>query len=339
MFEHERVEIVRGVRSGLPIIVALHSTAAGMAVGGCRMWRYPRWQDGLEDALRLSAAMTPKCAAAGLRHGGGKTVIALPGNGNVDEALRRSALLDVGDLIAELDGSYAIGPDVGTSPEDMVIIGERTRFACCQPEEHGGSGDSSPHTAQGVVAAIRATCEHLFGDQGLEGRAVAIVGLGRVGSEVARILAGAGAVLTVTDTDQSRRAWADELGATWTATEDALTTAVDVLVPAAVGGMITADLVPRLRCEAIVGPANNQLATDDVADLLQDKGICWVPDYVASAGGVAYAVRLELDGVDHDTATAAVRGIGDTVATILAAAHQESTTPWRIAADRFAAPR
>ena len=333
MFEHERVEIVRGDRSGLPIVVALHSTAAGMAVGGCRMWRYPRWQDGLEDALRLSAAMTAKCAAAGLEHGGGKTVVGLPSNGN--EALRRQALLDVGDIIESLDGSYATGPDVGTSPEDMVIIGERTRFACCQPEEHGGSGDSSPHTARGVLAAIKATCAHLFGEKDLNGRTIAIVGLGHVGGELASILASQGAALTVSDTDQGRRARADELGAMWTDPEDALTTPVDVLVPAAIGGMITADLVPRLRCEAIVGPANNQLATDHVADLLQDKGICWVPDYIASAGGVAYAVRRELDGMDRETATAAVERIGDTVAGILAAAHQESTTPWRIAADRF----
>jgi leucine dehydrogenase len=335
MFEHERVEIVRGPRSGLPIVVAVHSTAAGTAVGGCRMWWYPRWQDGLEDALRLSAAMTAKCAAAGLRHGGGKTVVALPGKGSIDDARRREALLDVGDLVESLDGSYATGPDVGTSPEDMVIMAERTRFACCQPEEHGGSGDSSPHTARGVVAAIKASCAHLFGDSELAGRTIAIVGLGHVGGELAGILAGQGAALTVTDTDPGKRARAEALGAKWTAPEDALTTAVDVLVPAAIGGMITADLVPRLRCAAIVGPANNQLATDDVADLLQDKGICWVPDYIASAGGVAYAVRRELDGVDHETATAAVERIGDTVAAILTAAHQESSTPLRIAADRF----
>jgi len=333
--EHERVLIVRGERSGLPIIVAVHSTAAGMAVGGCRMWHYPRWQDGLEDALRLSAAMTAKCAAAGLRHGGGKTVVALPVGLRVDDELRRGAMLDVGDLVESLDGSYAIGPDVGTSPADMVIIAERTTHVACQPEELGGSGDSSPHTAVGVVSAIKATCAHLFGSPELAGRTAAIVGLGHVGSELARLLDAEGVALTISDTDPSRRARADELGARWTTPEEALTTPVDVLVPAAVGGMITAELVPRLRCEAIVGPANNQLATDAVADLLHDKGICWIPDYIASAGGVAYHVRLELDGTDHETAAAAVERIGDTVTAVLTAAHKESSTPWRIAADRF----
>ena len=317
MFEHERVVVVRGARSELPVIVAVHSTALGTAVGGCRLWHYPRWQDGLEDALRLSASMTVKCAAAGLPHGGGKTVVALPISLKVDERLRRAVLHDVGDLIQSLDGAYATGPDVGTSPADMVTIAERTRHVCCRPEEHGGSGDSSPHTAAGVVSAIRATCAHLFGSPDLAGRTVAIVGLGHVGAELARILTAERASLVVSDTDPTRRALADGLGATWAAPDAALTTPVDVLVPAAVGGVLTADLVPRLRCEAIVGPANNQLAADSVADLLRDKGICWIPDHIASAGGVIYAVSRELDGADHATATAAVNRIGETVSRIL----------------------
>jgi leucine dehydrogenase len=339
MLEHERVLIVRGPRSELPVILAVHSTAPGMAVGGCRMWHYPRWQDGLEDALRLATAMTAKCMATGLAHGGGKTVVALPISLKVDGELRRAVLHDVGDLIESLDGSYATGPDVGTSPADMVTIAERTSHVACQPEEYGGSGDSSPHTAIGVVAAIQATCAHLFGSPDLAGRTFAVVGLGHVGAELAKILASEDARLVVSDIDPGRRALAEQLGATWTTPDEALTTPVDVLVPAAVGGILTADLVPRLRCEAIVGPANNQLATEHVGDLLHDKGICWVPDYVASAGGVAYAVSREIDGADHETATAAVQRIGDTVSAILTSAHRESSTPWRIAADRFALRR
>jgi glutamate dehydrogenase/leucine dehydrogenase len=314
MFEHERVVIARGVRSELPVIIAVHSTEAGTAVGGCRMWHYPSWQDGLADALRLSAAMTKKCAAVGLPHGGGKTVVALPIGLKVDEQLRRAVLHDVGDLIQSLDGTYVTGPDVGTSPADMAIIRERTGHVACLPEEQGGSGDSSPHTAAGVLAAIKATCAHVFGSPDLAGRTLAIVGLGHVGAELARMLRQDGAHLSVADIDPSRRELAARLGATWLTPEAALTAPVDVLVPAAVGGVLTAGLVPRLRCGAIVGPANNQLAAEGVADLLRDKGIYWVPDHIASAGGVAYAVTLELDGADHATAMAAVQRIGDTVA-------------------------
>lgn len=338
MFDHERVVIATGSRSKLPVIVAVHSTALGSSAGGCRMLAYPRWQDGLEDALRLSRNMTLKSAAAGLPHGGGKTVVALPAGIQVDDRMRRAALLDVGDVVESLAGGYATGPDVGTSAHDMVTIAERTTHVCCLPEEHGGSGDSSGHTAAGVLSAIHAACAHLFGSASLAGRTIGVVGLGNVGGGLARMLAAEGARLIVTDTDPGRRALAGEVGATWVDPASAVTTPVDVLVPAAVGGMLTAEVVSRLRCEAIVGPANNQLATEDVAELLRDKGICWVPDYIASAGGVVYAVSRELDGLDHATASAAVRGIGDTVRTLLDAADRDAITPHR-AALRLAADR
>ena len=83
VLEHEEVLVRHGARSGLTVIVAVHSTALGQAVGGCRIWPYPSWRDGLDDALRLSAAMTYKCALAGLPAGGGKSVIPLP-PGSVD---------------------------------------------------------------------------------------------------------------------------------------------------------------------------------------------------------------------------------------------------------------
>src|SRR5829696_1603258 len=95
--EHEEVLVRRGPRSGLPIVVAVHSTALGQAVGGLRMWHYPDWRDGLTDALRLARGMTYKAAAAGATKGGGKTVVALPGVASA--ALRRDALLDAGDVI------------------------------------------------------------------------------------------------------------------------------------------------------------------------------------------------------------------------------------------------
>ncbi|MEU7875076.1 Glu/Leu/Phe/Val dehydrogenase dimerization domain-containing protein, partial [Dactylosporangium sp. NPDC049140] len=160
--EHERIVIRRGPRSGRPIIVAVHSTALGPALGGCRLKEYDTWEHGLADALRLSAAMTAKCAVAGLDHGGGKTVVALPRGAGLD---RTAVLHDVGDVIEELGGAYATGPDVGTGPDDMAVIGARTRHVFCRPD---ASGDSSPATATGVMAALRV----LGGDR------FAVIGLG-----------------------------------------------------------------------------------------------------------------------------------------------------------------
>ncbi|GAA0259187.1 amino acid dehydrogenase [Actinomadura nitritigenes] len=317
MFEHEQVVMRTGPRTGLPVFIAVHSTALGPAAGGVRMWRYPGWRDGLADALRLSAAMTAKFAAAGLSNGGGKTVVALPEGTELDAARRRDALHDVGDAIAALDGAYSGGPDVGTSPADMAVIGEITPHVFCRPAEAGGSGDSSPHTADGTLAALRAAARHLYGTRSLAGRRVGLIGLGRVGAHLAGLLAAEGAELTVTDIDPGRRRAAEALGAAWTGPDEILGADVDVLVPAALGGVLSERTVPRLRCRAVVGPANNQLAAPGVADLLHRRGILWVPDYVASAGGVIHAVTAELHRLGPDEARARVAAIEDTVTGLL----------------------
>jgi glutamate dehydrogenase/leucine dehydrogenase len=331
--DHEEIVVRRGPRSGLPVIVAVHSTALGQAVGGCRMWRYPDWRDGLDDALRLSAGMTLKCAVAGVANGGGKTVVAVPPGASLDGPARTAALRDVGDVIESLDGRYATGPDAGTTPEDMVTIAQRTGHVFCLPEQHGGSGDSSPHTATGVVAALRAVCARVYGTPDLAGRRLAIVGLGSVGGHLARQLTEAGAALLVSDIDPAKRPLAGELGADWTEPAAALTAEADVLIPAALGGVLTPEIVPRLRCAAIAGPANNQLAQPAVAGLLHARGIVWAPDYVVGAGGVIYAIAVELRKETPDQALDRVRGIEDTVALLLGDADRPAPDPARAAQD------
>jgi leucine dehydrogenase len=325
--DHEQVRIQRGPRSGLPIIVAVHSTALGQAIGGCRLARYPHWNDALTDALRLSAAMTDKCAVAGLPNGGGKTVVALPPEVTLGHTDRRAILHDVADAIASLDGAYATGPDVGTDPADMATIAERTPYAFCRPPEAGGSGDSSTHTATGVVAALHAVCDAVVGSPPLAGRRFAIVGLGRVGAHLARRLAAARAELIVSDIDTTKRRLADELDAAWLDPDDALQADVDVLVPAALGGVFTPATVPQLRCAAIAGPANNQLDEPATADLLHQRGILWAPDFVVSAGGIIHATAIELHHETTEQATARVLRIGDTLARILHDATQAGVTP------------
>lgn len=328
-FAHEDVVVRRGRRTGLPVIVAVHSTAPGPALGGCRVLHYPVWTDGLADALRLSAAMTDKSVIAGLRHGGGKTVVPLPPGAELDARRRRNLLHDIGDVIDGLGGRYFTGPDVGTSAGDMPVVAERTANVFCLPREAGGSGDSSPATAEGVLAALRTVC----GD--FDGRAVGLVGFGHVGSILARELASAGARLTISDADPGRRAGIEALGARWASTEEVLTAELDVLIPAAVGGMLTDEVVAGLRCAAIAGPANNQLAHPGIADRLHERGILWAPDFLVSAGGVVYASGVEVDLLGHEEAIARVRGIGDTLAEVLAAAERDAITPYAAARRRI----
>jgi glutamate dehydrogenase/leucine dehydrogenase len=314
---HERILIERGAASGLPVIVAVDSTTLGPAVGGCRITNYPSWQDALADALRLSTAMTQKCALADLPHGGGKAVVALPPGLSLEADHRRAVLEDVAAVVERLGGSYATGPDVGTSEQDMAVIGRLTDHVLCRPPEQGGSGDPAEATAIGAFAAIRAVCHHLFGDSSLGGRSMALLGLGHVGSRLARLISDDGARLWVADVDDARRELAEQLGATWVSPADLVELDVDILVPAALGGLLSAETIPRLRCAGVVGPANNQLAGGDAADLLHRRGILYVPDTVVSAGGVIHATGVELRHESTSQIYIRLAGIADTVRHLL----------------------
>jgi leucine dehydrogenase len=230
--------------------------------------------------------------------------------------------------VEALDGRYVTAEDVGTSEPDMAVIAERTRHVSGLPRARGGSGDPSPWTALGVEEAISVTCERVWGDASLAGRSVAILGLGGVGAKLARRLADAGARLVVADIDPARRAAAEALGAQWTTPAEALAAAVDVLAPCALGGVLDEETVPALRCRAVVGAANNQLADDAVADQLAARGILWAPDFVVNAGGIAnIAAELEPGGYAPERAEARVRGVAATLRAVLAEAEAAGVTP------------
>jgi leucine dehydrogenase len=332
--EHESLVVRRGSRSGLYTIVAVHSTTRGPAAGGCRMWTYGDARAAVRDALRLSRAMTFKNAVADLPLGGGKGVIMLDRDNPLDAGRRRAALLDFGDTVDWLGGRYVTAEDVGTSDADMTVIAERTRSVAGLAVDRGGSGDPSPYTALGCRVAIEVACERALGSADLDGRTIALVGLGRVGGRLARLLADAGARLTVADVDPARRALADELGATWADPAAALTAEVDVLAPCALGGVLDHALVPRLRCRVVAGAANNQLADDSVAALLDERGILWAPDFVANAGGIInIAVELDAEGYAPDRARARVLRIGETLREIFEHAEAAGVTPLAAAAE------
>jgi leucine dehydrogenase len=292
------------------------------------MWTYEDSRSALRDALRLSRAMTYKSAVANLPLGGGKGVIMLAPGAPPTRAQRRDALLDFGDTVEALRGSYITAEDVGTSSRDMTVVARQTSHVTGLSRRRGGSGDPSPYTALGVETAIRVTCERVFGSPSLSGRRISVIGLGHVGSRVAARCARAGARLVVADVDPAKRALADKLGARWLSPARALEAPVDVLSPCALGGVFDHETVPTLRCRAIAGAANNQLARDDVARLLHARGILWAPDFVANAGGIInIAVELEPEGYEPKRARAHVRGIAETLTLIFSSAEAERITP------------
>ncbi|MFI9450401.1 Glu/Leu/Phe/Val dehydrogenase dimerization domain-containing protein [Amycolatopsis sp. NPDC052450] len=312
-----------GRRSGVTTMVAVHSRSLGPAVGGCRFKVYPRIDDAIGDVLRLSAAMTRKCAVAGLDFGGGKSVVALDTVPTAEQ--RRDILLDHADLIESLDGAYLAGPDVGTGPEDMLVLRERTPHVFCLPEEHGGTGSSSGPTAVGVLAALRAGARAAFGDASMNNRKVVISGYGSVGAHLAADLVKQGANVTVSDVDDRRLAVAEEQGVSVAPPEQVLGIEADVLIPAAVGGVFGPGT--EVAAPLVVGPANNQLTDDRVAEDLAARGILWIPDFVASAGGVVYTLGREAESLTHAEALARVETLEETTRRILDAASANGTTP------------
>jgi leucine dehydrogenase len=208
----------------------------------------------------------------------------------------------------------------------MSVIAQRTRHVAGLARSRGGSGDPSPFTALGVEYAIRACCERTFSTASLRGRYIGVIGLGHVGSRVAKRCARGGAKLVVTDVNPDKRELARQLGARWVARDEALAVEADVLVPCALGGLLDDESVPRLQAPIIAGAANNQLADDVIADLLAARGILWAPDFVVNAGGLIN-VAEELYGYDPAAVRRRVRGIADTLRQIFDDAEAIGATP------------
>lgn len=286
-WEHERVQLVHDPATGLRAVIAIHSTALGPALGGLRFRRYAGGlPEALDDALRLSHAMTLKASAAGLDLGGGKAVIVDDGR----DELRAARLVAFAAEIDRLDGAYITAEDIGTTTADMDLIAEHTPHVVGRSARAGLGGDPSPDTARTVLGAIRAALAAVDGDDALEGRTVGVLGLGKVGGRLARLLAAGGAHVVGYDPAAAACASLREPGVELAAgAEDVLARELDVLAPCAGGGLVDAELAGRLRCRIVCGAANNPLREEAAADVLARRGIVSVPDFLANCGGLIHA--------------------------------------------------
>lgn len=320
----------------LRAIVALHSTRAGPALGGCRFLPYPSDEAAIADAIRLAQGMSFKAALAGLPFGGGKAVILRPAD-RFDRTLLFQAF---GRFVNNLGGRYITAVDSGTNLADMDQVACYTRHVSGR---HGDGLDPSPDTARSVLMAMRAAVMQRVGRTSLQGLSVALQGVGNVGWELAEMLTREGARLVIADrnVDRLSRAVA-RFRATATDCDQIFLTPCDIFAPCALGGVINDQTVPLLRCRIVCGSANNQLARHDHADLLHRRGILYVPDYVANAGGlIRVALGYTATGnpaLRDEEIRARTDAVGDTVSDILKLAEQEQCSPEQIA-DRLARQR
>jgi leucine dehydrogenase len=320
---HEQVLYGYDKVSGLRAIIAIHSTALGPALGGTRFFPYQTEEEALEDVLRLSWGMTYKAAAAGLDLGGGKAVIM--GDPRTDKSER--LLRAYGRIVDSLRGRYITAEDVGTTTRDLDIVRRETRWALGNSVAEGGAGDPSPMTARGLFAAAKAVAEFLWGDSDLAGRRFAVQGVGKVGSALVQLLVEARAEVIISDAyDSAIKTAVDTYGVKSVEVGEIHTVDADFYSPCALGAGLNEKTIPELNCQAIVGSANNQLATDEDAERIAERGIVYAPDFVVNAGGLIN-VYDELQGYSKMRAMHRVDAIFEATNRILEMSKQEAIAP------------
>ena len=335
---HEQVVFCQDADSGLRAIIAIHSTLLGPALGGVRMWPYASTEDALRDVLRLAEAMTYKAAVAGLPLGGGKAVII----GDPKRAKTESLLRAFGRAVEGLGGRYLTAEDVGMTVADMEVVRKETKHVTGTSEKTGGSGDPSYLTAKGVFYAVETCLKEIYRDPSVKNRTVAIQGVGKVGYQLGELLATAGARLIIADTDPQRAMLARREFEGWKVEPDEILQAeCDVLAPCALGGVLNRKTIPKLRCRAIAGAANNQLEEPADAGRLEERRILYAPDYVISAGGIInILVGLQggRKGYDRAKAERLAKHIPVTLQAIFSKARAQGVTTAQ-AAEELAAAR
>ena len=332
--DHEEVVFCQNKDAGLKAIIAIHNSVLGPALGGLRMWPYATEQDALNDVLRLSRGMTYKAAVSGLNLGGGKAVIIGDPSKDKSEALFRS----FGRFVNSLNGRYITAEDVGIVVNDMEYVYRETEFVTGVHQVHGGSGDPSPFTAFGTLQGLMAALQVKYGNEDVGKYSFAVQGVGHVGMEFVKLLRERGAKVFVTDINQdSVQRAVDDHGAEAVSADQIYDVDVDVYSPCALGGTLNENTLDRLKCQVICGAANNQLATDEIGDELQRRGILYAPDYAVNAGGLMN-VSLEIDGYNRERAMRMLRTINFNLTRIFEISKRDNIPTYK-AADRMAEER
>lgn len=329
--EHEFVMSLRHPESELQAFVAIHTTKSGRALGGTRMQVYPSEKAAIKDVLNLSRAMSYKCALANLPYGGAKGVIIAPSHQNNREA----RLASYAALVEKLNGLFRTGTDVGISDGDVALMAQHTSqmLGVVEPEKRGELSTSKA-ASLGVFYAMKAVLNELYGSADFRGKKVAIKGAGKLGEELARLVLEAGGEAYISDISPEKCASIVERMPTVriVPNEEIHKQDVDIYAPCALGNEFTTQTIAELRCSAIAGGANNQLAVPDSGNLLHGRGILYVPDFVANAGGLIYvADELEQGGFNEARVIERVRAIEKTTTNIFKKARGEGLPSYRVA--------
>ena len=322
---HEQVLFCNDSATGLKAIIAIHNTVLGPALGGTRMWSYSNEMEALNDVLRLSKGMTYKNSISGLNLGGGKAVIIGDARTMKSEALFRR----FGKFVESLAGNYITAEDVGISPSDMNWVNMETNHVAGLP---GKSGDPSPVTAYGVYMGMKACAKVQFGSDSLEGKTIAVQGVGHVGEYLVKHLASEKANVVITDIhEETLKRVANEYGVKVVAPNEIYDVPMDIYAPCAMGATINDETLSRLKCSIISGAANNQLAIEQKHGLeVMNRGIIYAPDYTINAGGVINCFS-EVEGLSSEWAHTKAGEIYTTILNIIHRSKEANIPTYQIA--------
>jgi leucine dehydrogenase len=328
--DHEELVFCQDKSTGLKAIIAIHNTVLGPGLGGTRIWNYANEHDAINDVLRLSRGMTYKAAISGLNLGGAKAVIIGDAKVIKTEPLMRK----FGRFVENLNGKYITAEDVNTTTRDMEYVHMETDHVVGLPESMGGGGDPSPVTAYGTYMGMKASAKHVWGNDSLSGKKIAVQGVGKVGGHLLEHLHKEGAKLFITDINEENLArYAKEFGATVVKGNEIFTQDVDIFAPCAMGAILDTDNINKLKCRVVSGAANNQLADENVhGPMLVQKGIAYAPDFLINGGGLINVYQEHI-GYNRDTAMRNTEKIYDVTLEIYKSAEANGTHTQKAAMD------
>ncbi|MFA5250323.1 MAG: Glu/Leu/Phe/Val dehydrogenase dimerization domain-containing protein [Parachlamydiales bacterium] len=325
---YEKILKVTEAKSKLKALIAIHNTVLGPALGGIRIFPYASLDLALEDVLRLARGMTYKSAVAEVGFGGGKSVIMADPQKDKTEAL----LCAFGRAVECLKGKYICAEDVGCSVKDVGVIRKETKYVVGLAHEKS-SGNPAPFTAWGTFRGIQSALKKVFGSDSLEGKTVALQGVGSVGEVLAELLFWHGARVTIADINQAKVAELQhKFGFKAVAVEQIFQEECDVFAPCAMGGIINDKTLPHLKCRIVAGCANNQLLKPENGEALKARRILYVPDFVINAGGlINVAHETEKRGYHPQSARNKTNQIYDVLTSIYEIAEKKQISTSRAA--------
>ena len=315
----------------LDCIIAIHNTILGPALGGVRSWNYNNFNEQKADALRLAEAMTLKNSICGIKFGGGKAVLNLKNVKKTPELYQSYA-----EAVEVLKGTYLTAGDVGTFKDDLIECSKVTQYV------YGINVETSAPTSKGLFNAIKSTYNFISGTNNLSNVHVAISGVGKVGSKLAKLLVKTGSKVTVASINlETINELKKEIKVIESKPDNIFKTNCDIISPCALGGAINTSNKDLLKCKAIVGAANNQLDNSATGEWLLKNNIVYSPDYLVNSGGVI-AIASEINGAEN-LLEKQLEKIGDRLKPVLEESkkNKESTdsVAKRIAWERIYNPR